>query len=389
MPRISRTELGQLLAIDRRRANRCLFALIVGLVILIAGLMVAATAMNRSGVPLNSAWRTLPFVLPFSFIPAFIFGIGWLDRSALAKCPGCHDPFYRRMDGYYAIVSGRCPQCALTLFTDESAESRDEELPSPVRLTRSDIRAAERQAHRVALRTALKWGASGVVLLVAGYISTTFVQDLVAERWGDVWTPFVAVVLVAPGIAIAGWALAIYDRRLPRSASPRASCPHCDAVLSDVALVTGNCSTCGKPAVADPFPGMVWTTEPTAVSTAPWNVAEFYAKARYRRHRLWIGCLIGGGLAFLWALPFVWALSRFNESSVSLAEAAIFFTGFVGMISIQCGGVVLWHRFLARGLRCPECSRELLSLSPLLVSSQRCYHCGCRVLNEDEFGDGT
>jgi hypothetical protein len=129
-------------------------------------------------------------------------------------------------------------------------------------------------------------------------------------------------------------------------------------------------------AVIDPSLGMTLAPEPCR--QPKWSIAEFRQTAKRRFGRRWIGCLVGGGLASGGLALFL--------AMFSLENATAGMGGMVGILSLQCGGVLFWQWHLARGLRCPECDGELLQLYRLVISSHRCYHCGSTVLGSDASG---
>ena len=131
---------------------------------------------------------------------------------------------------------------------------------------------------------------------------------------------------------------------------------------------------CGQQVVSDPLPGMQPTLPMQGVPQ--WSPAEFREMAQPCGERLWIGCLVGAGLNFLWCAPLLMAISAGLKPGSSLERSAVLFAWALAIGFCQCGGVVLWRWYSARGIRCPACRRNLVDFYRLVISCRRCYHCG-------------
>jgi hypothetical protein len=276
------------------------------------------------------------------------------------------------------IVTGRCSKCAATLFEDDAGSIPEEraEVTGATLLTRAELLAAESDAQRSARPRTIKWALCGGLLLALGGVSGALLKGVLASRLGDLWTPFVVPVLVAPGIAVGFWAIVVWDR----VSSVARLCPHCSAEVTPqgYASVTGNCSRCGEQAVSDPFPGMSPTSPTRGMSQ--WSLTEFRGLAQPCRDRLWIGCLLGAGLNFLWCVPVLMAIPANARLGNSLVPSVAYIACVAGMLICQCGGVLFWQRYSGRRTRCPACQRELVQFCELVISSRRCYHCGTTVI---------
>jgi len=282
------------------------------------------------------------------------------------------------MDPYFSIVTGRCRHCAASLFDDEPIElDAPEDVPIIELLTFAELGAEEHHALVAAIRPALSCALSGALLAVIGGVSAPWVKELLDTRLDEIWVPFVAPVLLAPGITVGFWALVVWARHLRVSRR----CPLCAAPVPahGYASITGNCSSCGRRVVSDPYPGSLIHRHASLNPT--WSIAGFRNLAKYRHDRLWIGCLLGGGLASVWAAPFFIALATAGRSQITPEGLTAYFICMAGIILFQCGGALIWHWYSARGLRCPDCKDELLQFYGLVISSQRCYHCGATVLD--------
>jgi len=379
---LNRAEFCASLSAFRRRGLSVGVVLVLVFFLMLWAFGAIAGAMNDAGVPLESPWRYLLIVglLPAGFMMIWIANL--CLQHPLLKCPHCSHSFAGGMDPYYAIVTERCSNCAKPLF--ESAQPASEEtprLPDDLLLSREKLLADLANSRRAALRLTLIWGISGIILVVLGSVSGRWLSYELASQLGDVWTPFVAPALLAPGIFVAAWSLAVWSRHF-RTSRP---CPHCGAPIlaSDFASITGNCSTCGHKAVSDPWPGIEPSDDRAAVSK--WSAIEFQRVAKPLHDRLWIGCLVGGGFAALW-LSLLYSMSPSGGNTQislnSLWGATVFVFGFGGMLLFQCTGVLLWHWYSARQLRCPKCHSELVHVYRLVVSSKRCYHCGATVIHD-------
>jgi ribosomal protein S27E len=280
---------------------------------------------------------------------------------------------------YIVIVTGRCPKCAATLFEDEAAARPQQgaEVTGATLLTQAELLAAERGVRRAAAPGTIKWVLAGAILLALGGASAVLVKDVVASRLGEVWAPFVFPVFLAPGIVVGSWAVAVCGRDLVVVAK---RCPHCSARITagGYAVITGNCSQCGQQVVSDPFPGMQPTLPMQGVPQ--WSPAEFREMAQPCGERLWIGCLVGAGLNFLWCAPLLMAISAGLKPGSSLERSAVLFAWALAIGFCQYGGVVLWRWYSACDIRCPACQRDLVDRYRLVISSHRCYHCGATVL---------
>jgi hypothetical protein len=246
------------------------------------------------------------------------------------------------------------------------------------------LAAAERVVQRRSLRPALPWAGAGGLLLVAGGLAGPWLRESFGDRLGEIWAPFLAPVLLFPAIPVGFWSLAVYGRGL----RPVLKCPHCQHPISanDPAAVTGNCPNCGERAVQDPKCGLAARAE--AEANMRWSVVDFRTLANLRTNRLWIGCFIGGALAAAWSIPFLVLLDLDGAPRDSIFALTAHFICMAGLPLFQCGGVLFWHRYSARDLRCPRCERDLLGLHGLVISSRRCFHCGSVVLRPVREGAG-
>lgn len=374
---LSRTEFSKAVAASQRRMTWALVMLVAGLLLLLPIIAVVAAAMNDAGVPEHSPWRALPFAAVIPAMFAAMSVITHYIQKRFLKCPHCSDPLDKGNTPFFATVTGRCPNCAAPLFEDDhgsNIESHDS-LCAPL-LTRSDLENADIEAQNEVRRPAYVWGVAAAFLIVAGVVLAPWLPDVLAPRLGATWTPFVKPLLLSPGVIIGGWAMIVRWRFL-RVSRP---CPHCGAAITpyDCASVIGNCPTCGRPAVSDPFPGM--QPIPDRQPKQQWTTAEFYNLAKRNYGRLWIGCFVGAGLAVIWVTSMRGMLPSHATCHISLYEITMFFICFGGMLFTQCAGVLLWHCHSARHLRCSECGKELLDHYGLVVSSRRCYHCGSTVI---------
>ena len=352
--------------------------LVVGFLVLLWAISLFEPAMMRTEIPSDSPWRALPF---FVLMPYVLAGAGvlvWLLRNPILRCPKCNQSLAEGMTPYFAIVTGRCPKCAATLFEDDAASVPIErgKLVGAKLLSRAELLAAESAARCAAAPRTIKWGLSGAILLALGGVSAALLKDVLASRLGEVWTPFMGPVLLAPGIAIGFWALAVWAR----GSSVAKLCPLCSAEITPqgFAVVTGNCSRCGGQAVSDPFPGMASIARPDRALRL--SLVEYRGLAKHCHDRLWIGCLLGGALNCLWVVPLLKTLPTNMRLDGSPEASAAYFASLAGMLICQCGGVLLWQRYSSRDIRCPACRRELVQFYELVISSRRCYHCGAALL---------
>ena len=232
-------------------------SVVIGLLVLVWALLSSMPALNHAGISVDSPWRAIPVVVFMVYLLVGAGGIVWLMRHPLLRCPECKQSLAEGMAPPIAIVTGRCSKCAARLFEDdaalvpvESAKGTGVKL-----LSRAELLAAERDAQRSARPRTIKWILCGGFLLALGGVSGAWLKSVLASRLGELWTPFVLPVLVAPGIAVGCWAIVVWDR----VSSVARLCPHCSAEITPqgFAAVTGNCSRCGGQAVSDPFPGML------------------------------------------------------------------------------------------------------------------------------------
>lgn len=376
---LNREEFCNSVSAYHRYVGWCVVALVLAFFLLFWLLGVATSAMNDAHVPEESFWRYLPIGMLVLGSLTIVWVFGWFAQNSQLKCPHCSHPLLR---ANCAIVTGRCPSCAKFLFEKEKLASKEaSQAPVETLLSQEELLADLENARHVALRPTLIWAISGIILVVLGSLSGRWLSDELASQLGDVWTPFVVPALLAPGIIVASWSLAVWSRHF-RTSRP---CPHCGAPIlaSDFASITGNCSTCGHKAVSDPCPGIEpWDDHKTKPR---WLTREFQRLAKPRHDRLWIGCLVGGAIAALWMfllIPLFSSDSKIQISLNSLWGATVFILGVGGMLLFQCAGVMLWHWYSARHLRCPKCHSELLHFYRLVVSSKHCYHCGATVIHE-------
>lgn len=365
-------EFRHALSTDRRRMVWVFVVTGVLVALMFAGMIVSKPYFDRAGVPAGSETRLIPLYItaPIPLI-SLLGGIWWIERRSLTKCQECRQANYSRNDPYIAMATGRCPHCAAPLFeldaSDNGQQSREQR-----ELNRVKRRAEGRAMMLGSLRPMWLWAIGGGGLLAVGIAMIPWVKAAADPYLGEVWTPFVDCALVAPGIIVGGWSLVAWERSLKVDTR---ECPHCEESVSYWTGLTGNCSTCGLPAVDDPFPGMQPQSD-TGRSTSLWTIFEFRHDAKQQSGRRWIGCLVGVGFALAWVVPFF--LIRFWLWP-SDEVRGIDFLGYIGL-AVQVLGPVWWDRRLARNLRCPDCDRELLYYYPLTISTQRCYHCGCHVL---------
>lgn len=382
--RLSRCRFRDIVSASRRRAAWTSHLLFVSFMALLWAFAFSAERMNRSDVPLDSPWRWLLILSLFPLVFVGICALTWVSRHPLLKCPQCSHSLGWGMAPYQAIVTGRCPKCATTLFEDAFLnETESPDLPVLELVSRADLNAVESLARNSAVRPMLAWVFSGGLLLAIGSMASLWVRDLLAPWLGEIWTPFVAPVLLIPGISVGLWATVVWARHLHVSRL----CPHCTAPISanGFASLTGNCSNCGQRAVSDPFPGLSPISHP--LREPRWSIAEFHDLAKPRHDRLWIGCFIGAGLASAWIAPFLVALPSKGDSSSEGMTAYFICLG--GILLFQCVGVYVWHRYSARGIHCSECDGELLQFYSFVISSRRCYHCGSTVLGRPDSEAGS
>ena len=382
--RLTRAEFAAAVRVYYRQAAWFFSIALLGLFLTFGVISLLINVLEEHGVSRDSLWTVaLSFLsLGYMFVVAGL--ADWLIHRSRVKCASCRAPLLYR--SHVVLVTGRCEKCAHPVFADEGlaverqAESRESGLVS-----QADVEAAGAAARRNAIRPALKWAVSGAVLLGGGAAAYFMLQPVVESSLGEMWAPFLQPVLIAPGMAVLFWTMAVWARHRFHSCW---HCPNCGEGLGQFALQTGNCSSCGQRAVSDPFPGMEPREDRPAAPAAGWTIADFHAVARRRHSRLWIGCFIGVPVALAIVLP----LS--NSSATSLSEAWGVSDGLVGIgmivavLSIQFGGVIWWQRRSSRGLLCPACDRELLQMHSLVVSSRRCYHCGSVVLRDGEASGG-
>jgi ribosomal protein S27E len=349
-----------------------------GAVPLVVGALALSWMISRTAPPVDSPWRPLPFFVLITYVLAGAGIIAWLLRNPLLHCPQCSQSLAEGMAPYFAIVTGRCPKCAATIFEDDAVWIPEERagIAGAKLLSRAELLAAESDARRSATPRTIKWGLSGALLVALGGASGALLKHVLASRLGEVWTPFVVPVLLAPGIAVGFWAVVVWDR----SSAVAKLCPHCSAEITPqgFACITGNCSRCGKKAVSDPFPGMLPIVR---TNEAPeWSLVKFRDLAKPCRDRRWIGCVVGAGLNCLWCAPLLMAIPADTRFENSLGGSAVYFACLAGITLCQCGGVLLWQRYSGRRIRCSACRRELVEFYELVISSRRCYHCGTTLL---------
>lgn len=368
---VTRAELAAAVRQFTRRSLVLLFLGAAGVIPVMWGISALIDMMVPYGFPRDPVWRIPAFFL--ALVP--LFGVAgmtdWLMQRTKLTCASCQTRLVKHSS--LVLVTGRCPECAQPVFADREAavepqtESFDSDLAS-----QADIADAGAAAHRKAVRAALTWALSGAALIGVAAAANAAMRPVVETVLGEVWTPFLWPVLLAPGLVGLFWACVIYERRTSQSGR---SCPRCGDELSRYAEQTGNCSSCGQRAVSDPFPGMEPSRDGVWSSGRGWTVAEFRAISSGREDRLVKVFLVPIGVGMIGVI-----LCRLFEGSpavsiyswVALPPAVIWFGWFI-------------HKEQRR-LQCPECGKELLQMHSLVVSSRRCYHCGSVVLRD---GDAT
>jgi hypothetical protein len=368
---LTRAEFGHRLSADRRRAYWAIGIGCTSLVLLFVGMAFGGEYMNRTGVPVGSPDRIWPLFAMFPVPSALLIGgIWWAERKSETKCPACRQSLFTAHDPYLAMVTGRCPKCAVPMFADDvhdfDVQPTNRRPQRSVRGTLHDVAELARQ-----FRPAIPWAIAGAVLLGLGLKAKALLEtEYYTSLLGDVWTAFFEPLTIVPGVLVGSLGLWASVRALDMKAE---SCPHCGGRIGGWARNTGCCSSCGRQFVDDAFPGM----QPRdAVATSLWSIDEYRTAAKDRHSHLWIGCFIGAGWAIAFITPWFLLRDRYLPSPVMTGFDFIAWFGIV----LQILAPLWWHRRLARDLQCPECRHELLHFYPLVVSSQRCCHCGCQVL---------
>jgi len=371
------------LAAEHRRVAREALVLIAGISILFWGLFLYAESMGRRGVPAESPERCAVGVALLLTLLVGAVALIWRSRNPAFNCPQCQAPLNWGMEPYYAIVTGRCPKCAVPLFAGSSADHDEKPVvATPGLLCRAEINEAWRRASRSAFRAAIPRAIAGLLILLIGVAAGPWLRESLQVRLGDIWTPFVAPVALFPGVIIEFWGMIAWvaPARVGRP------CPCCSRQISpgDVAVMTGYCPACGSEAVRDPFPGM--ERGRGAYSGGQWPLNEFRELAGRKRGRLWIGCILGTAVAAAWGALIIALVPAGVGSSDTSKSVHLGFIGAIGVAVFQCGGAWLWQKWLARGLECAHCGGELLNFYPLVVCTRRCYHCGGEAIGG---GSGT
>lgn len=372
----TRAEFGRRLTTDQRRMYWTLGICCTSIVLMFLGMVFGGEAMNRAGVPVGSTERLWPLYVmsPFPF-GLLIGGIWWAERKSQTKCPACRQSLFTAHDPYVAMVTGRCPKCAAPMFADDvhdfDAQQTNRRAPPTARESLREVGEFLRE-----FRPWIPWAIAGAVLLGLGIKAEQLIQtEYYRSLLGEVRAAFLRPLTLAPGVLVGSLGLWACVRALNKNAE---ECPACGETIGGWSRQTGNCTSCALAVVVDPFPGL----QPRdAVAARLWTIDEYRTAASDRHSRLWIGCFIGAGLAAVWCGPLLIYLSQQPQYYVqSGREMAAYVVTLAGLGVFQCLGVWWWDRRLARGLHCPECDQELLHFYPLVISSQRCRHCGCQVL---------
>ncbi len=189
----------------------------------------------------------------------------------------------------------------------------------------------------------------------------------------------VGLVVAAPTIML----LRLGDRRKRRDR--RLVCPHCNAFLNTLTMLTGNCCRCGGQAldISTPKAG---AADSTHSGTRRLPLAKYRAlNSAYFRWAL-LGAVI---LLPCFAIAVYCLLTAVENPLVRLVGNVGFGTvAFAMCILALCLGVWVgsvadrrfrrtWH------LDCPHCGKSLAHASGIVIATRRCHHCGRRALSVD------
>jgi hypothetical protein len=141
-----------------------------GAVPLVVGALALSWVISRTAPPVDSPWRPLPFFVLITYVLAGAGIIAWLLRNPLLRCPQCSQSLAEGMAPYFAIVTGRCPKCAATIFEDDAVWIPEERagIAGAKLLSRAELLAAGSDARRSATPRTIKWGLSGALLVALG-----------------------------------------------------------------------------------------------------------------------------------------------------------------------------------------------------------------------------
>ncbi|WP_339750146.1 hypothetical protein [uncultured Rubinisphaera sp.] len=364
----------------RYRAGWSISLIIIWCIVVFGCIVFINVEMCKNGIQEGSFWRALLFL---SGIPAF-WGGCWVSTLFLPqskfKCTHCNVGLeLSGMKPFYIMATGRCQNCTEPIFV---AEKKPDDVLAHSNLegklhSRTEIRARSKLAFKSALQRLWKWPLIGFALTILGASTGKLLAVSLLPQIGEMWTPFVAPLLTFPGIILFFSSILVLARRSETSKP----CPHCGSPVSGngFAALTGYCDECGKPAICDPHPGL----EPSHndLSIDKWSTKEFYAIAKSRHERNWIGCLIGFGFALIWLVPFFWLLDWQRAGQpLTLYEFSLIVTIHVGMLMFQLAGMFLWELRSFHDHRCPACKSNLMHFSGLVISSKRCCYCGTKII---------
>lgn len=386
MSLLQRSQFAASLAAERRRFGWWTCCGTTGFMTLMAVMSAIDDLINESSLR-RSLMLDMRFIAAAAVYliggAAFAYWSG--DRSTL-KCARCKSPLALSA---HVLVCGRCWKCGVRVFTDDDSSRSPVHAPTTRKLlTLAEFQSLRQRWSKISCLPALFWSGGGLALL------------LLSVKWWPRTVPRLAVPLPAPlilahpplslicGIAVLGWVTYL----LLREARPCAPCPHCGDSLSECVGRTGHCSTCGRPALSNPHPGLE-PRQPAASATARlWTTPDFYFLAKRgesdQRIGYWVALALTIG-TFIAAFLLIFLLIAFRvpELFPSLPPRTQYNLLFpplvIPILAVPGTWLWWWNRRLTRDIRCPECRGELLGMYKLVISSHRCYRCGSVVLHEE------
>jgi hypothetical protein len=286
------------------------------------------------------------------------------------------------------IAARHCPRCGGRVLADPP-DPRDEFDEPPELTPGPEYRAAVDRYQAV-----LGWGvvvgcwvwpislALGSAVL-ARYGTGFRWLDQVLAGWACIGLPLVAVA--------AGW---VWGRRVRWD--PRVTCRWCrEPMIGHPAAVsaTGNCTSCGRPAVGPPDDG------PPAPAGPLFTVEEFVARVAARRRVTTRAWRLFMALLFLLLAPMAVPLlvlghdeaetrltRRVGEDEAArlMAAGPLLWAAGVLIASAVAAGVYYARKVRRHPLACPRCGKAFLRPG-LVLASRRCDQCHEPAFAEAEF----